>query len=131
LHELFVKLEGMTPHEYRNGGQGLVIQVAFTDTPFGEIIIAATSKGICHIAFINNRQNGLQNLKLVFPNARVEESFSYFHQQVDECMNGNSNLSEPIKLHIKGTAFQMKVWEALLKIPMGQLETYGKIAASI
>lgn len=131
LHELFVKLEGMTPSEYRNGGQDLDIDFAYMGTPFGETIVAATTKGICHISFIPDQLNGLERLKRDFPNARFKEARSVLHQQVFDFINGGTDFSAPIKLHVKGTAFQIKVWEALLKIPLGELETYGKIAHQI
>lgn len=131
LHELFIRLEGMTPNEYRNGGQGLMIEYGYTDTPFGEIIIAATSKGVCHISFIDSHKHGLEILTQAFPNAQFKSSFSSYHQQVSDFMNRKTDLADPIKLHVKGTAFQIKVWEALLKIPFGELGTYGRIAEHI
>ncbi|TDQ81242.1 bifunctional transcriptional activator/DNA repair enzyme AdaA [Sphingobacterium yanglingense] len=131
LHELFVKLEGMTPHEYRNKGEGLVITYDYADTSFGEIIIAATEKGICHIAFVTDRDSGVKSLIDLFPHASFKESASPFHQQVRDFMNGEKDAKDPIKLHVKGTAFQLKVWEALLQIPLGELETYGRIAEHI
>ena len=131
LHELFVKLEGMTPNEYRNGGQNLAITYSYINTQFGEMIIATTTKGICHLSFIIDRESGLKDLIKDFPNAHFKSEFEPLHQQVVDFMRGEVDLSTPIKLHVKGTAFQMKVWEALLRIPLGDLKTYGKVAEHI
>lgn len=131
LHDLFIKLEGMTPSEYQLEGLNLTIEYAFLATPFGEVIVASTSKGVCHISFITERTTGINTLKELFPKAHYKECFSNLHQAVSDFMNGKMNIKDPIKLHVKGTTFQMKVWEALLQIPMGTLETYGQIAEQI
>ena len=131
LHDLFINIEGMTPAEYKNGGQHLAINYSFANSSFGEIIIASTTKGICYIAFEGNEIKALNDLKSKFPNAtfhskldRLQENALFIFQ------NDWSQLSE-IKLHLKGTDFQLKVWESLLKIPMGKLATYGNIANQI
>ena len=131
LHELFVQIEAMTPAEYKIGGKNLKIYFSFHETPFGEVIIASTSKGICHIAFIENQELGLKYLKNLFPNAEFYEMANVNHEQVLTLFNHTLQLEQPIKLHLKGTSFQLKVWEALLKIPSGNLQTYGNIAKSI
>src|SRR5690606_20344019 len=77
LHDLFVKIEGMTPGEYKNGGQNLQINFSFAESPFGEIIVASTPKGICHLAFFSDQAEGEFTLKARFPNAR-------YNQLVDE-----------------------------------------------
>lgn len=128
LHDLFINIEGMTPGEYKNDGENLSINYSYAHSPFGLVAIASTSKGLCHVAFIDDEEKGLYELKKQFPKAQ-------YHQRVDQTQvnalmvfaNDWSQISE-IKLHLKGTDFQLKVWESLLRIPKGQLATYGKIA---
>lgn len=131
LHDMFVKIEGMTPGEFKNGGGNLSINYSYAESPFGELLIASTSRGICHMAFADDEQQALQHLQHEFPNARLKQMVDLIQQNALYIFTQDwSNISE-IKLHLKGTPFQVKVWEALLKIPMGQLSTYGKIADGI
>lgn len=131
LHDLFIKIEGMTPASYRNGGKDLDIDYSFETSIFGPVLIASTVKGICHIAFEADPEKALNELKHRFPNALLtrrkapnqENALKLFH-------NDWTDLNE-IRLHLKGTDFQIKVWESLLKIPMGALSTYGKIAEGL
>ncbi|MGO4772052.1 bifunctional helix-turn-helix domain-containing protein/methylated-DNA--[protein]-cysteine S-methyltransferase [Flavobacterium sp. W22_SRS_FK3] len=131
LHDLFVKIEGMTPAEYKNGGKNLEINFSFAESPFGNIIVASTQKGVCFMAFAEDEIIGFQDLKSKFPNAAFSRKLDFAQQNaLFIFQNDWSKLSE-IKLHLKGTDFQLKVWETLLKIPMGQLSTYGSIAQKI
>lgn len=131
LHDLFISIEGMTPGEYKNGGEFLSINYSFAETPFGHIIVASTAKGICYMAFADNEAAALQELKAQFPNAKFKQMLDTIQQHALYIFTHDwSKLSE-IKLHLKGTAFQLKVWETLLKIPMGSLTTYGSIAEHI
>ncbi len=131
LHDLFVKIEGMSPAEYKNGGKSLRINYSFSESPFGNVIAASTEKGICYLAFENDIPKALGDLQAKFPNA------SFFEQQDDFQKNALSIFSKDwtelntVKLHLKGTDFQLKVWESLLTIPMGKLSTYGKLAEKI
>ncbi|WP_289664833.1 bifunctional helix-turn-helix domain-containing protein/methylated-DNA--[protein]-cysteine S-methyltransferase [Flavobacterium panacagri] len=131
LHDLFVNIEGMTPAEYKNGGRNLAINYSFAESPFGNIIVASTQKGVCFMAFAEDEANGFSALKEKFPNADFSRKLDLVQQNaLFIFQNDWSKLSE-IKLHLKGTDFQLKVWETLLKIPMGQLSTYGTIAQQI
>jgi AraC family transcriptional regulator of adaptative response/methylated-DNA-[protein]-cysteine methyltransferase len=128
LHDLFINIEGMTPGEYKNGGENLAINYSFAETAFGDILVASTSKGICHMAFADNGDEALAALQKSFPNAQYKQMVDLIQQNALYIFTQNwKNLSK-IKLHLKGTAFQLKVWETLLKIPMGGLSTYGNIA---
>ncbi|MBN7813569.1 methylated-DNA--[protein]-cysteine S-methyltransferase [Algoriphagus sp. H41] len=131
LHELFVNIEGMSPAEYRDGGKDLQINYSFAESPFGQLIVASTAKGVCSMAFEENEKKGLEDLRQRFPNADFCQKLD-LHQQhaLFIFQNDWSKLSE-IKLHLRGTDFQLKVWESLLKIPMGKLQTYGHIAEQI
>lgn len=131
LHDLFVNIEGMTPGEYKNGGENLVINYSFAETPFGNILVASTAKGICHIAFTEDAEEALENLKNKFPNAIYRQFADAAQQHALYIFTHDWDRISEIKLHLKGTDFQLKVWETLLKIPTGQLTTYGTIAKEI
>ena len=131
LHDLFVNIEGMTPGEYKNGGENLSINYSFVESPFGDIIVAATPKGICHMAFTDNAIDGFDILKTKFPNARYTQMVDTIQQNAIFIFTQDWSKLGEIKLHLKGTDFQLKVWETLLKIPMGSLTTYGEIASKL
>ncbi len=141
LHDLFVGIEGMTPAEYKNGGNNLTINYSFASSPFGKILVASTQKGICHMSFCQEKADGeiygndevktFAILKSRFPNATFKSKSDSFQQNGLAIFHDDwSNLNQ-IKLHLRGTEFQLKVWETLLKIPMGKLSTYGDIAKEI
>lgn len=131
LHDLFINIESMTPGEYKNGGKALHINYSFAESPFGDIIVASTSKGICHMAFADDQQLALQELTAQFPHAQFTQMVDLIQQNTLYVFTQDwSRLSE-IKLHLRGTDFQLKVWEALLKIPMGNLTTYSQLAATL
>lgn len=131
LHDLFINIEGMTPAEYKDGGRNLSIRYSFAETPFGNVLVASTHKGVCHLAFCDAEAPALEALKKRFPAAA-------FHQQVDAIQQDAlmifsrdwQNLRQ-VRLHLRGSGFQLKVWEALLKIPAGSLTTYGAIARQV
>jgi AraC family transcriptional regulator of adaptative response/methylated-DNA-[protein]-cysteine methyltransferase len=131
LHDLFINIEGMTPGEYKNGGENLKINYSFAESPFGNIIVASTSKGICHIAFADDETKALIALMNKFPNALFKQMADLIQQNALFIFTHDWNKLSEIKLHLKGTNFQIKIWETLLKIPMGQVTTYGNIAKYI
>ncbi|MDX6183474.1 methylated-DNA--[protein]-cysteine S-methyltransferase [Flavobacterium sp. Fl-77] len=131
LHDLFIKIEGMTPAEYKNSGKNLSIRYSFAQSPFGNIIVASTSKGICFMAFAEDEIAGLIALQQQFSNATFEQKSDGVQQNALAIFQNDWSTLSEIKLHLKGTDFQLKVWETLLKIPMGQLATYGTIAQKI
>ena len=131
LHDLFINIEGMTPGEYKNGGESLSINYSFAESPFGNILVASTTKGICYMAFADDPEETLHELKTKFPNASYKQMVDLVQQNVLYIFTHDWSKLDRIKLHLKGTDFQLKVWETLLKIPMGQLTTYGSIAKKI
>ena len=131
LHDLFVNIEGMTPGEYKQGGKNLEICFDFSESVFGDILVASTSKGICHIAFSEEQEASTQELTTKFPKARILQQEHDFHKAATSFFTADWNHLSEIKLHLKGSDFQLKVWDALLKIPMGALSTYGEIAQQI
>ena len=131
LHDLFINIEGMSPGEYKNGGENITINYSFAETPFGNILVASTPRGICHMAFADDENLALQSLQEMFPNATYHQMVDLSQQNVLYIFTHDWSRLNQIKLHLKGTEFQLKVWETLLKIPMGQLSTYGNIAKQI
>jgi AraC family transcriptional regulator, regulatory protein of adaptative response / methylated-DNA-[protein]-cysteine methyltransferase len=131
LHDLFVNIEGMTPAEYKNGGKDLTINYSFAESPFGSLIVASTPKGVCYMAFEEEEESALDKLTSTFPNALFQRKLDLLQQNALFIFRNDwSKLSE-VKLHLKGTDFQLKVWESLLTIPMGSLSTYSNIAEQI
>lgn len=134
LHDLFVKVEAMTPGEFKAKGSGLRIDYGFHPSPFGECFLAVTGRGICGLGFVHKdgRAKLLRDFKARWSEARVLENPRVTQPYIDHIFgekgkDGNT----PMTLLLKGTNFQIKVWEALLKIPMGLLTSYGDVAVSI
>ena len=131
LHDLFVQIEGISPGEYKSGGTDLTINYQFASTIFGTVLVASTHRGICAMHFADNRESVLDLVKDQFPNAQFVQKEDEFHQQVLSFFKRDHSNQLPIKLHIKGTPFQLKVWQMLLTIPEGRISSYGKIAHQI
>lgn len=129
LYDLFINIEGMTPGEYKNGGESLEINYSFADTPFGDVIVASTQKGVCHMAFVDNGYAGaVENLQNIFPSAAYKHFLDVNQQNALFVFNQDWSRLEEIKLHLKGTDFQLKVWQTLLNVPVGGLTTYSDLA---
>ncbi|WP_295675459.1 methylated-DNA--[protein]-cysteine S-methyltransferase [uncultured Mucilaginibacter sp.] len=131
LHDLFINMEGMTPAEYKNGGKSLHINYSFAESPFGNIIVASTPKGICYMAFADDRDGAFNQLQAQFPNAGYSQMVDAAQQDALFIFKNDWSHLSNIKLHLKGTNFQLKVWEALLNIPVGGLTTYASVAKAI
>lgn len=131
LHDLFVNIEGMTPGEYKNGGRDLSINYSFAESPFGNLLVASTYKGICSMTFYEDEVGALKDLQLKFPHASFHNKLDMQQQNALFIFQHDWSKLNTIKLHLKATPFQLKVWETLLKIPMGKLATYGTIAEHI
>ncbi len=131
LHDLFIKIEGMTPGEYKNGGQNLIVNYSFAESPFGNILVASTPKGICHMAFFDQKELAFEKLKRRFPNAVFNQVVDKIQQNALFIFTRDWRELDQIKLHLRGTDFQLKVWDTLLKIPKGELTTYGSISEHI
>lgn len=131
LHDLFVNIEGMTPAEYKNGGRNLSVNYSFAESPFGNLIVSSTQKGVCYMAFHDDESNALNALKRKFPNAKFQRKLDLIQKNALFIFQNDWSKLPEIKLHLKGTDFQLKVWETLLRIPMGKLSTYSNIAEQI
>ena len=129
LHDLFVTVEAVTPGEFRRHGEGLPIEWGFAETPFGECLIAATARGICSLSFVlaDDRRATFAAFESNWPKARFAErpeTARGLARRIFAWAGGRP----PFHLFLKGTNFQIKVWEALLKIPAGAVTTYEAVA---
>ncbi|HKK44314.1 MAG TPA: helix-turn-helix domain-containing protein [Balneolaceae bacterium] len=131
LHDLFVNIEGMTPGEFKNGGKALPIRYCFSDGLFGDMLIASTGKGVCNLLFVDDKDRALAELKRAWPEADIAEGQDTHIDHVKKLFNTDWNHPDKIKLHIRGTDFQLKVWEALLKIPPCKPVSYSDVADAI
>jgi AraC family transcriptional regulator of adaptative response/methylated-DNA-[protein]-cysteine methyltransferase len=131
LHDLLVNTEAVTPGEIRLRGQGLEIRYGFYSTPFGEALVATTQRGICHLGFVESgRQAALATLSQGWPRAMLAKAEGESAGWVEAIFSGGK-VSSPLPVHLSGTNFQLKVWEALLNIPTGQVTNYKTLAAGI
>lgn len=132
LHDLFVNIEGMTPGQYKNGGENLTIHYSFHECQFGNYLLASTQVGICNILFFEKSAQAVADeLRELWPNARLIESAGPHDEPVKAFFKKSLIIDTPLHLHVKGTGFQIKVWEALLRIPEAALASYSDIARSI
>jgi AraC family transcriptional regulator of adaptative response/methylated-DNA-[protein]-cysteine methyltransferase len=131
LHDLFVNTEAVTPGEYKSHGSGLTIHYGLHLTPFGKCLIARTERGICHLGFVQTSEgNAIDNLVANWKQAKMVEDYTTTAPLIARIFLDHE-IASPLKLHLRGTNFQIKVWEALLNIPTGTVTTYGHIAAQI
>ena len=131
LHDLLVQTEAVTPGEYKARGAGLTIRYGFHPTPFGECLLGLTERGICHLGFTQTgREAALANLLNDWKDARLMEDTAATGALIAPIFSLQRNPA-PIALFLTGTNFQLKVWEALLRIPPGGICTYEGLAADI
>jgi AraC family transcriptional regulator of adaptative response/methylated-DNA-[protein]-cysteine methyltransferase len=132
LHDLLVHTEAATPGDLKRRGEGLVIRYGFHPSPFGECLLALTPRGICYLGFVQtDRRAALEILRSDWPNATLTESPDDTAAYIPALFHISQHPEKPLALHLAGTNFQIKVWEALLKIVPGQVSTYQRIAAEI
>ena len=129
LHDLFLRWEAMSPGEYARKGDGLEIRWGWFDSPFGLALVMGTAKGICGLAFAaeTGAEPAMADMKARWPNARFVEDPEVLRPMVDAAFAGKGETA----LHMIGAPLQIKVWEALLRIPSGQVTTYSEIATAI
>lgn len=129
LHDLFVKVEAMTPGEYKQRGLGLHIRYGVHPTPFGTAFIAITKYGICALSFVDSQAERVAELATRWPHATLipdSRAGTDYLQQI--FMRKPHRNRTPIPVVVKGTQFQIKVWNALLNIPHGSLVSYQDVA---
>lgn len=132
LHDLFVRWEAMSPGDYAKGGEGLVINWGWFDSPFGEALIMGTERGICGIGFSaeTGKDAALLDMQSRWPNADYVEAPKVLGAMAEKAFPTEPD-AETAPLFLIGAPFQIKVWEALLSIPTGHVTTYSDIARVI
>ena len=131
LHDLFVNFTAVTPGAYKQGGAGLVIQYGFHPTPFGTAVLATTPRGICALRFVgeDGETAVLAQLQREWPNAAWQAAPEVTGPLVDRIFTAERREGErPFHLYLKGTNFQVQVWQALLTLPPGALVSYHDVA---
>lgn len=132
LHDLFVTTEAVTPGEYKSRGEGLTIRYGIHPTPFGKCLIGMTDRGICHLGFIQTSEgDAIDALVADWNEAKMIEDNRATAKLVAPIFLLNEREQSPLHLHLRGTNFQLKVWEALLDVPTGAVATYQRLAAQI
>ncbi len=132
LHDLFVTCEAITPGEFKAMGPSLTIRYGYHDTPVGRVMLGATERGICWLSFINDDgRPALQEFHQEWGSATLVQDEAATAPFVDRAFAFGPGDGKPLPLLMRGTNFQIKVWEALLRIPFGQLVTYKAIAQAI
>ena len=132
LHDLMVTYEAVSPGEYKKQGAGLDISYGFHPTPFGECLLSATQRGVCGLSFqaAAEGETALQRLRATWPGANLRTNAALTSSLVERIFFALPT-NKPLPLLLKGTNFQVKVWEALLRIPAGQVTSYDGMAATI
>ncbi len=136
LHDLTVSVLAMTPGEIQRLADGLEIRYGFHDTPFGRCVVALTERGICNLSFLDTDAEGERLLRAEWPlatlrrddeatAATVERAFAFTAQPA------RGPYTQPLAVHVRGTNFQVRVWEALVRIPVGRVATYGSLASDL
>jgi AraC family transcriptional regulator, regulatory protein of adaptative response / methylated-DNA-[protein]-cysteine methyltransferase len=134
LHDLFVTHEGMSPGAYKNKGEGLAIAYGYHPSPFGVALVMVTAYGLCGLAFcdVGGEVAGLADMTRRWPHAQyTEDSATTAPYAAQLFADQNFRSNQPLRITFIGTDFEIRVWETLLKIPVGQATTYGDIAASV
>ena len=134
LHDLFVTCEAVTPGEFKTKGEGLTISFGFHPSPFGECMLATTERGICAFYFVKNgdRDDIFTELENSWKNAQLIEDPDASRTVVSQIFNRSfTDRSVPLHLILNGTNFQIKVWEALIKIPFGAVVSYEDVAEQV
>jgi AraC family transcriptional regulator of adaptative response/methylated-DNA-[protein]-cysteine methyltransferase len=140
LHDLFVTTEAVTPGEYKSRGAGVTIRYGIHPTPFGKCLIATTERGICHLGFVQTSEavprtsegDAIDSLVADWEQAKMIEDYKSTARLIEPIFDLRySHRGKPLNVHLRGTNFQLKVWEALLQVPAGEVTTYAGIASRI
>jgi len=132
LHDLFITWEAVTPGEYKLRGAGLSINYGFHPTPFGEILLGCTDRGICNLSFVMpmGHSEALESMRKNWPKARLVKNPSITQPLIGRIFHSTiQSPISPLRLYLSGSTFQLKVWEALLRIPSGNVVSYRDVAS--
>ena len=128
LHDLLIQTEAASPGEIGSGGGGLEIRFSLATTPLGPVLIGHSGRGVCHLRFVADEPEALEELRTTWPRARLVRDASLAELAGRLLTPGGG--PRP-RLHVRGTNFQLKVWEALLSVPPGMLVSYGALADAL
>lgn len=133
LYDHFVQLEAVTPGQFSRGGDGLEIRFGLSDSPFGPMFVATTGRGICALSFPDPElpQGALSELQKRWPGAELVEDNARAQNMVSGIFSRDTSMQRPLTLTVRGTNFQLAVWNALLRIPPSGFVAYGDIATAI
>jgi len=132
LHDLFVATEALTPGEYGSRGAGVTIRYGVHRSPFGTCLIGVSDRGVCHLSFITSSESAaVDGLASEWEQAVVVEDARRTRPFVEPIFALGGSEDTPLAVHLRGTNFQLKVWEALLRIPPGSATSYGRLAGLI
>ncbi len=132
LHDLFVTTEAVTPGEYKSRGAGLTIRYGLHPTPFGTCLIGLTDRGICHLGFAERSEGAaVDELVSRWQQAEMIEDAPGTASLVEPIFDAGRRHGQPLRLYLRGTNFQLKVWEALLRVEPGAVTTYSQLAGQI
>ena len=135
LHDLCVNLEAASPGELKSGGEGWTIAAGVANSPFGRCLVGQSPRGICHFSFVDpgNVETALAALQADWPKARLHRDDAMATRLSARIFvrNRHARGPSPLRVLVHGTAFQVRVWQALLKIPSGTLVSYGSLAAAL
>lgn len=132
LHDLFVALEAASPGEYKSGGRGMTVEWGVVPSPFGPCSLGWTNRGICHLAFHDGKDAAMPaGLRRAWPHADFRRNDRGAKAWACAIFRRDAKAREPMRVFVRGTPFQMRVWRALLCIPEGAVASYGRIARSI
>src|SRR3569833_2057489 len=131
LHDLILTLDAMTPGELKQQGRGTVIGYGFSDTPFGKALLATTTRGICHLSFVEagKENSALRKLQAQWPDATLEQDDLRAAKLARQIWAGECESA--LMVSVSGTNFQLKVWQALVDLGGQARTTYTAIANSI
>ena len=134
LHDLFVTHEAMSPGEWKSGGEGLTVSYGFHPSLFGTALVMATERGLCGLAFADDgkEQAALADMRSRWPKAKYVEDSARTAPLAARIFDKKLwRPDQPLRVVLIGTDFEVRVWETLLRIPMGRATTYSDIAGSI
>lgn len=128
LHDHFVTIEAMSPGEYKSGGAGLTVRYGFAATPFGTMVAGRTTRGICTLEFLDGK-GAFDQQNTALPRARFVRDDAVARELAHALFDGATD--EPIRVHVRGTNFQLRVWNALLRVGSGEVFSYAQLARAI
>lgn len=131
LYDLFVATEAVTPGEYKSGGVGIGLRYGFAETPFGRCLVATTPRGIVALAFATDEDAASGALRSTWFGATLHRDDAVAERIASDVFAFTRRQDAPLRLLLRGTNFQIRVWRALLEIPFGSVATYGSVAATV